>query len=100
MLILGAGLFAFCTSEPYVRDGQTVKSESEALVNLVEVNPPDFSEVLGKIRELVEMRSGSGGPIVGANMAIWEVSAGQLMLFASSESGDLVLVFNEVEYVD
>ncbi|MDR0557609.1 MAG: META domain-containing protein [Treponema sp.] len=161
ILILGAGLFASCASKPNVGDGQTAKSESKAIVN-----PADFSEVLEKTWELIEVKSNSGvviierqdmqdmytvrfaegrlsgraapnlyngpytqgnshdisfGPIASTKMVMfqepeslkeheyfsylaktirWMVSSGQLMLFAPSESGDVVLAFNEVENVD
>lgn len=166
VLVFGASLFASCASKPDVRDEQIAKNASEAVVNPVSVKPADFSEVLEKTWELIEVKSYSGvviierqnmqdiytvrfakgrlsgkgapnlyngpytqgnshdisfGSIAGAKMAMlqepeslkeheyfsylakttsWEASGGQLILFTSSESGEVVLVFNEVENVD
>jgi heat shock protein HslJ len=161
VLVFGAGLFASCAGKPGVVDEQIVTNAPEA-----GVNPADFSEVLGKTWELIEVKSDSGvviierqdmqdmytarfaegrlsgkgapnlyngsytqgnshdiffGHIVSTKMAMlqepeslkeheyfsylakttsWEASGGQLILFASHESGEVVLVFNEVENVD
>jgi hypothetical protein len=35
-----------------------------------------------------------------AKTAGWEIRAGQLILFTSGDSGDVLLVYNEIEHVD
>jgi heat shock protein HslJ len=171
ILALGASLLASCASKPSGQDGQTAKSAPEANVNpanvnSANVNPADFSEVLEKTWELIEVKSDSGvvtlerqdmhdmytirfaegklsgkaapnvyngpytqgnahdisfGHIVSTKMALlqeseslkeheyfsylakttrWEARDGQLLLVASSESEEIVLVFNETEHVD
>jgi heat shock protein HslJ len=58
-LVLGVGLFASCASKPGVGDGQIAKSVSEA-----DFNPADFSDVLEKTWELIEVKSDSGVAII------------------------------------
>jgi heat shock protein HslJ len=58
-LLFGAAQLVFCAGKPDAKDGQIAQTASEAVIN-----PADFSEVLGKTWELIEVKSDSNATVI------------------------------------